>query len=413
MLEESAILAPVKGSRGVAAGVQVSFLSGDMLAAIAADEWDTLSREALIENPFYSRNYVLAGCQTIDEPTKLKVLVIRDGRGKLIGLLPLVTRWGLAYSARNKYQFSGTPLLHRDHARTAVAAWLGAIAAGKAPPACSLRDVALEGPLVELLRQMCGPLELVLQRSRRYGRPLLEKHPSGFERHLDLVVPKSRRKELERTIRRLREQGALSFEHASEPDQVSLRVEQFLTLERVGWKGKAGTAFLCSPQTAAFARAAFRTEHGNAFASTDALLLDGKPIAISVNIATGRTVFTPKCTYDESLRKWGPGMVLEYMIVEDFYASKAADLMDSAATVDGHVVQGLWSYTADHGELVFGKALAVQTACLLSAARAKLKHTAKTLLLHTRHVSETLPRAASIKLAGASSRTSRRVECQP
>lgn len=387
-------------------------ISGDILVTIPAADWDTLSREALIENPFYARPYVLAGCQTVDVASKLKTVVIRDGRGKLIGLLPLTLRWGLAYSARNKYQFSGTPLLHRDHAPAAVAGWLEAIAAGKAPAAYALPDIALEGPLPELLQELSGPLGLVLQRSRRYSRPLLKRLPGGFERHLEHVVPRNRRKELDRAVRHLREQGVLSFEHASAPDQVGLRVEQFLALERTGWEGKTGSTFLCNPQTAAFVRAAFRTKEVDPFASTETLLLDGKPIAISVNIAAGRTVFTPKCSYDESLRKWSPGLVLEYMILESFYASTAADLMDSAATVDGHVVQDLWSCSADHGELVFGKALAVQTACQLSAGHAKLKHTAKTVLLHTRRAVRTFSKSFR-RLPAASSPGSRKAERRP
>src|SRR5690606_10341077 len=133
--------------------------------------------------------------------------------------------------------------------------------------------------------------------------------PGGLQEHIETVIPRRRLRELERSKRRLAELGTLAFERVSDRPGVARRLEQFLALEHAGWKGRNGTSFLSLPGHAEFARAAYRN------AIVDSLLLDGEPIAISINIAAGRTAFTPKCAYDERYRRHAPGLVLEYDVV--------------------------------------------------------------------------------------------------
>jgi hypothetical protein len=40
------------------------------------------------ENPFYARQYVLAGLTTIDAAAGVKAVCVTDGRGELAGLFP-------------------------------------------------------------------------------------------------------------------------------------------------------------------------------------------------------------------------------------------------------------------------------------------------------------------------------------
>ena len=379
----------------------VEHLDARALARLDADAWDALSRDALVENPFYARQYVLAGLLTIDRTAPLEALAVRDAARTLLGLFPYRTRrfpFANAYGACNVYQPSCTPLVHRDHAAAVIGAWLDAIdiRAG-IPQFWQLRHVDLASPLTAVIdaELACrGLLRLVVN---SYQRPRLTRLPGGLNHHLASVLSKSRLKDLQRNLRRLRELGTVRFERAREPGLVGRRFEQFLAMENAGWKGDSGTAILARDRDADFARAAL-APRGDApgMVSIDALLLDERPIALSVNMQAREATFTPKCTYDEAYRRFSPGFVLEYLVIEAFYQDDGATEMDACTTSDGHVISGFWNGTKPIGTLIVGPDtwqthLLARSAQATHAARERLKRALRRLPL--RHWSKRLAAA--------------------
>jgi CelD/BcsL family acetyltransferase involved in cellulose biosynthesis len=331
------------------------------LRALEAAEWNGLSRSALIENPFYSRQYVLAGLDTIDRATRLRAVAIRNERRQLVGLFPFRSRvfppfpWPVARGAQNLYQFSGTPLIARQGAQATVNAWLDTVRSGASPPFWTMGHVNACGPIKTAIDAGAAERKLATRTVVSYPRPHLADFHGGFDAYANDVIAKSRLKDIQRNLRRLRGMGEVAFERATEPALVRERLEQFLAMEQAGWKGRAGTAFLSKDKHAAFARKAFEGREGTTgLTIIDSLLLDGRPIAMSLNIAARRTAFTPKCTYDETLRKLGPGLILEYLIIERFFNANEFDDMDAATTTDGHVVLGLWNRQKQMARLIVG-----------------------------------------------------------
>lgn len=369
---------PIVGYR---LNLRVRILDAAGLTGLDPSQWDRLGREALLENPYYSRQYVLAGLETIDRTARVQAFEIRTADDRLVALFPFVRRWGIASGASNLYQFSGTPLIHKEHAAPVVVEWLDAISSGRLPPVWRLRDMRTEGPLAALVAGLAADRGMETVAVNGYSRPLLTRVEGGLDQHLATVISKSRRKDVERAVRRLREQGQLRFERSDAPEAVQRRIEQFLFLEQAGWKGAGGSAFLCADADAAFARAAFAGTPGRqGLVSVDTLLLDERPIAFSINIASGRTAFTPKCTYDEAYRKWSPGLVLEYLGIERFYGDQRFTAMDSSTTVDGHVVQGLWNDVVPMAELFVGRRGVTRIAAASTEAYARAKSIVKKVL---------------------------------
>ena len=321
----------------------VNLLDSEGLRGLDPVQWDALSARSIDSNPFYARSFVLAGLGTIDANAGVRAVAIhRDG--VLVGLFPFrLKRWPLlrAIAASNLYQASTQPLVHRDCARSVVAAWLDAIEARQIPRHWRFRNVDLSSEFLHLCQSL-GANTLDFIPSNAYDRARLTRRAGGFEAHLQSAVSKSRVKDIQRSIRRLGEIGELRFERQRDPTLVARRIEDFLAIEHGGWKGRAGTSFLANTLHAEFARQAFRGDGGTT-TSVDSLLLDGRPIAISVNLQSGDTIFTPKCAYDETYRKFSPGLVLEYLVVEAFYREEEGTEMDSSTTIGGHVVQGLWN----------------------------------------------------------------------
>jgi CelD/BcsL family acetyltransferase involved in cellulose biosynthesis len=358
-------------------------ISAGEIENLGQEAWDALSRESVEHNPFYSRSYVLAGLGTIDRKACLQALTFRETSGNLVGLFPFVRRWTAAFGAANLYQFCGTPLVSRDHASAVIGMWLEGVSRGIWPAVWSLPNVRVNSSFVLLVQRHARERGLQVRLVSPYTRPLLTRNAGSFERHVETCLAKGRRKDIQRSIRRLRELGELRFERAEHPERVRALVSDFLTIEASGWKGTAGTAFLAHPSHAAFARAAFQgSGEAPVAAVMDALLLDGRPIALSVNLRSGRTLFTPKGTYDEHLRSLSPGIVLEYMVVERLFHEHDWDLMDACTTVDGHVVQGLWDEGISMANLILGKPGSVRVLTAAMTSRERLKRAVKRMLRH-------------------------------
>lgn len=346
---------------GVPDRLHTHVVDADGIAALDADAWDRLSAAALSENPFYARQYVLAGLATIDEAAGVKAVCVKDERGDLAGLFPFRKHilppltWNVAQGASNLYQFSGHPLVARERAGEVIGAWLDTVSSGKTPRIWMLSNFDLNSQLKRLIDSECADRGMATAVAAPYKRAHLTGIEGGFAAHCAKVIPKKRLKDIQRNLRRLNECGELTFERATDPVRVCQRLDQFLNLEAAGWKGAYGTAFLSAKDHELFARHAFSgNSDKQARCIIDSLLLDGEPIAISINISSGSVAFTPKCAYCERWRRYSPGMVLEYLVVERFYAQREFTEMDAATVTVEHVVRDLWNAEMAMGCLVIG-----------------------------------------------------------
>lgn len=279
--------------------LSVERLDTRALAALDAGAWDDLSADALVENPFYARDFVLAALATVDHGTEMEALAVKGSCGELLGLFPYRLKhfpFRTADAACNVYQCSATPLIRRDAAKAVLGAWLDAILyAEDMPRLWQFRHVDLGAALMPLLDEALAERALLRLAVNTYRRPHLTRVQGGLDAHRECVLRKRRLKDIKRNLRRLGDLGALRFERAKEPGLVARRLEQFLALENAGWKGETGTAFLAKREDAAFARAAFAPrEAGKRLVTIDSLLLDEVPIAMSLNLRRATQLSRPR-----------------------------------------------------------------------------------------------------------------------
>lgn len=347
-------------NRPTALALQHQILDADGLRQLPSAVWDALSVNALVENPFYARHFVVSGLDAMDRHAGVQALTISDAGGNLLGLFPFRSSgnvpapFAVAFGAASRYLFSGTPLVHRDRAGEVIAMWLDQLAAGRPRGVWTLPDIDMQTPLVEFILDHALERRLSVLPVTPYDRAALTRLPGGFEAHLETVLSKNRLKDVRRTMRRLREVGTISLEHVEDPERLQRRIEDFLRLEHAGWKGEKGTSHLSRPEDADFARRAYACGPAG-FAAIDSLLLDGEPIAMKLSVRTGPTAFTPKIAYDESHRKLGPGMALEYLLVEEFYRAGEPATVDAAATAEGHSALDFFNTRKSMATLILGR----------------------------------------------------------
>ena len=174
-------------------------------------------------------------------------------------------------------------------------------AARWAPGFLHLRDLDEDGAtyrgLVAATDELGRPLAIVHREARAFLQSSLS--PAAY---YEQAVRKKKRKEQGRLINRLSEVGTIThrrIEAGAAQDQVALWLDDFLAMERAGWKGAEGSALACRPETAAFFRGAVQ---GAAAAGRLQMLridLDARPIAMLINFLTPPGSYSFKTAFAE------------------------------------------------------------------------------------------------------------------
>ncbi|KAA0123788.1 GNAT family N-acetyltransferase [Methylobacterium sp. P1-11] len=309
--------------------------------------WDALVTASAAAHPHFSRHVIDAHRTAGLLPAGLRYVTVRRG-DRLVALLPFVPARDLSGLGGkilrpflSPFVTATAPLIAGGPDRTADAqalvAGLESASAGRAWRWPLLATGA--GGVPEMLAAMRGR-GWAIGTVAAFERPIMDRradHAAFLADHPN----RARFKDLRRRARRLAETGAVAHVSATGGADLARLVTAFLDLERTGWKGQAGTAMACRPESAALARVLFTAAAGPVGIRADALTLDGRPVAVSLALVTGGTATLLKTAYDEDLRSHAPGLLLEDEIVRACHETGFADRLDSA-TLEGSVLEGLY-----------------------------------------------------------------------
>lgn len=330
-----------------ASGLRAELNPARTAPARLAAEWDELARHAAEPSIFNERWFAAAGLDNLELGTELRMLEVWD-RQELIGLIPLCISGRYAHlpvrhveNWLHPHNFLGTPLVRRgreeDFWRAALQALDGQSWARSFLHLCKLVD---GGPVLAGLfsaaRALGRPCDVVY----RFERALLESSLSP-QAYYEATVRKKKRKELKRLTNRLAELGQVETRWLDSEDQLEGWCDSFLALEAGGWKGQAGSALACDPATERF----FRTVIARAFETgkLDFLRmdLDGRPIAMLINLLALPGSFSFKIAFDEDYARFSPGVLIQ---IENLRVLSRGDVqwMDSCAVQDHPMINSFW-----------------------------------------------------------------------
>jgi len=330
--------APVPGrapDRGGVAGTFASRTISDWAELEALqDAWEELAAASVEPNPFYESWMLLPALRSFARERVEVVLVFRGDL--LCGLFPIAHRRGRAGLWRHPYCYLTAPLLRRGCERAAIHCWLDTLAARAT--VVRLEDVPGDGclrlHLVDELNERKWPALV----SEAYTRAVLRRGPSA-EEFLSRALAGKRRKEFRRQRTRLSELGGLMTEELPPGADPAPWVDEFLDLEAQGWKGREGVDSL-RDRTFVQQMAAGAARKGKL--QMLALRLDGRPVAMKMNLVGGEGAFAFKITFDEGFRRFSPGVLLELDNVERAHQLPALRWMDSCAAPNRFMINHLW-----------------------------------------------------------------------
>ncbi|MDT0508829.1 GNAT family N-acetyltransferase [Novosphingobium sp. MMS21-SN21R] len=315
---------------------------------VGRSRWHALAEAATTPNPFFEPWYLIPALESFDAKGAVQLFLVELG-DELVGLLPVAPmrkygRWPFPHLASwlHANAFLGVPLVRAGYEALfwqALADW--ADTNHGAGLFLHLAGMPLEQPLTQALFDLCHASNRTAGLVMREQRALLFS-PLGPEAYLERALTGKKRKELRRQHTRLSEQGDLEFERRSDATGIAPWIDAFLHLERTGWKGTAGSAMACAPETETLFRKSLEQAATLGKLERLALTLDGKPIAMLANFLTPPGSFSYKTAFDEDYARFSPGVLLQR---ENLALLNRDDIAwcDSCAAPDHPMIDSLWT----------------------------------------------------------------------
>lgn len=274
-------------------------------------EWDSLAQRLGGSVPFVRPAWVGSWWSAFDAGRPAAYAVRRGG--ELVGFLPLVAKGSALRSPTNAHTPLFTPLGEQAAisalAETVLPSAVGTVIIGHLPT---------DDPSVSTLDRASRNARRLTWWQQGQVSPIVDVE-ADFEGYLDRLGRHTRR-ELGRLRRKLEaEWRPVRVESFSVPSNLDDELKAAFELELSGWKGRRGTAILSRPDTAAF-----YSRFASAFAGRGELRLSritagGALIAFDLCLVTNGRAWILKGAYDESYRRYAPGLLLLIAEIEHAY----------------------------------------------------------------------------------------------
>jgi CelD/BcsL family acetyltransferase involved in cellulose biosynthesis len=306
--------------------------------------WDELADDAE-PGAFFSHRWFLE--PILDAPRRELAVVENDGKwvgvmgieqANRLGRLPLPIWRGV----KDANQFLGSPLVRKG---LAFSFWRSLVSGLEAQRSAALGfylpALPDDGPVSMALRRWCRDEDRKLELLRQTERAALTGGVC-FKTHFEKHVPSRRRRRLASLARQIETDiGPIRVETVSGLESTSAWIEQFLVLERSGWKGDAKSAMAETASTERLFRTAVLGAAAQGCAQCLTLYAGSIPLSASVQFIDGAIGCGFKTSFDERYARYAPGMQLLLYITKTI--SETRELrFDSCSTSDQGSINGLW-----------------------------------------------------------------------
>ncbi|NJM50505.1 MAG: GNAT family N-acetyltransferase [Sphingomonadales bacterium] len=347
--------------------------------------WADLSANAAETNAFCEYWFLLPALRAFAARTNVRLFTLwemGEGQGRLAGLMPLAReaqygRWPLPHIQNwlHPNAFLGVPLVRRGYETAFWNVFLDHVDGhGGQDIFLHLNGLTIGGALQNALGEICSAQGRRMELVHRHERAFLKSELSP-QLYYENAMRTKKRKELRRQKNRLAELGTLSFNRAADDEGLEVWIDEFLTLERRGWKGQKSSAMDCADETRSLFRQALTGAARQGKLERLDLRLDKKPIAMLVNFICQPGSFSFKTAFDEDYARYSPGVLLQ---IENLDLLLRGDVQwcDSCAAEGHPMIDSLWTERRAIGRYslaIGGRARRAIFALLLQAETAKME----------------------------------------
>jgi hypothetical protein len=328
------------------------------------EELDFLSNRVMEPNIFFTGSLLAPAMPRIDDRS-VRFALIRDRNGdrsRMRFLMPFsVEKPGFSVGPSiirawaNPFGPLGTPLVDMEDAGETLDTLIDALTSKEVnlPSILVLPDLRMEGPFSRMIKAIALSRNLPLTVADIHQRPMLESYEDG-ETYLKQTLAASHLREMRRQWRQIEKLGLLTYSVARQPQDIRLRMEEFLTLEASGWKGRKRSALVNDRYRAAFAREAVNNLGAIDAVRIHTIDLDGQAIASLVVFITAGEAYTWKTAYNEDYARFSPGKLLMQKVTEWHLDDANIVRTDSCAVENHPIMSRFWKERQEMGTLVIG-----------------------------------------------------------
>ena len=314
---------------------------------------DELCANSVDSNPLFEASTLIAAMRHLQGKTPAHVALIwrkadRSAPRELIGLFPFFTpRFYLGLPIRiwsiwtHIHSFLVTPIVREGFELDAILQFVDfANRSGASMVRFPLFQA--DGAFGPALAQVVLERELPMVETDRHERAFLKADMDG-ESYLAANMRKKKRKEYNRQWNRLSETGDLKFETPDANLDLTGWLQDFLELERSGWKGKRGTALAERENERVFFESMCRSAHDAGKFHTSQIMLDGTPIAMLASFVSGRGAYSFKIAFNEDYARFSPGALLMMKVIDAFHHDPRIEWVDSCAIPNHPMIDHIWA----------------------------------------------------------------------
>lgn len=327
---------PVKAS---SSALNVQSISPAQFADLR-EHWSALVARSAVPNVFMDPAVALAFVESWPDPIRIMLTWLSGPKAgndvRLVGVWLLVERstrptwpWKALVSPVCPVAYLGTPVIDAAYAVPVLAAMLEHIKTTPSLPKLVLAgDMSGGSAVMDALEKVLsdGKTRARLIEARSRAKLTARERPEAF---WAASMSTRHRQDFSRKRRQLGRMGELVFSCAEAPEAVAAGLEEFLVLEASGWKGRRKSALRCDAATARFTRRAVAELAQRRLVSIQALRLDGVPIAMAVVLFSGDAAYTWRIAYDETYRRFSPGILLLESTTAHLITHSAISVTDS------------------------------------------------------------------------------------
>lgn len=334
------------GSQRIAA-VRVEAVADPKRLEALVPQWRDLVRKAAVANVLYSPEMGLAAWRHLAGRERVTWLVAWRG-DVMAGIWPVEERAflpGARFTAvapwHHALGFLTTPLVHADHVEAVADALAGHIVRETEARVFLQVQASWASPVQQAVMTAFDRKACLIRTVASYDRAALKTRLSGAA-YLKEMVGAGRMKTAQRLRRRLEAIGAVKVETARTPAALTVAAEEFLALEKAGWKGRRGTAMAQVPGEAAFLRDAVNGWGKAGTCRVLRLTVDGKCIASLFILSEQKRAWLWKIAYDEAYHRYSPGVLAVIEATRLLLDKGGLELGDSCAPPDYPMIDRLW-----------------------------------------------------------------------
>lgn len=321
--------------------------------------WANLTRAAQGDNIFAADWFMASALRHCTAGKDVRLAIVRAVDGPWIGVLPLnfevlfgncpLPSWQSWQSAN---QFDPTALIARGAEHLFWHCLLRELdrKPGAALALCC-ESLPVDDPATAALIDVCLVEGRMLHRKGGYARPMRIPEPLGADA---VAARRKLDKRLDGLMRKLtREVGAARIVTLPRETDPAAWMEQFLALEKSGWKGGSASALASAPCTAGLFREVIRIAHQQGAVRLMSLEVAGRVIAMTSWFIGKTRASGFKMAYDEAYRSYAPGRLLMRAVADASAASHPAIAFDSCARSDAPR-DPLWPHSREFANYIIG-----------------------------------------------------------